>query len=526
MNINLVKNGGVLLLSFFAFQPLAKGQEWDDTKSKIWPDEFKEVSIESSVDGKEQKAYFYAVQSKKAKPLIVSLHTWSGNYQQKDRLIKEVLEKDYNYIHPDFRGPNYTSEACGSPLVTSDIDDAIKYAIQNGNVDKQNIHVIGVSGGGHATLLMYMQSEYAIRSFSAWVPISDITKWYYESKGRGRRYATHISLATTGDSTGINIEEARRRSPLLMETPVKKRENSKLYIYAGIHDGYNGSVPISHSLDFYNKVVKDFHPAASIELIPQEIKDQLIIGRNLAGTDYGKIGDRIIHFQNRLWDKVQIIIFEGGHEMLLNHALKHIPSETILTIGDSNGANKNGWVTQLARRQFNNTFINTCISGNTIGFDNKGYEIKNTLKNIEKHLTTYDPKKNQIDKILIMLGTNDSKKVFDNRLKEVPGNFEKLIKKINEYYLPSSSPEIIIISAPPIADDSIIQEKYHGGAKRIAYLNKEFKKIATHQELKYIDLYSQLKSLSPMLLRDGIHFNDEGYQLVGLLLDFELTKRE
>ncbi len=516
MNINLVKNGGVLLLSFFAFQPLAKGQEWDDTKSKIWPDEFKEVSIESSVDGKEQKAYFYAVQSKKAKPLIVSLHTWSGNYQQKDRLIKEVLEKDYNYIHPDFRGPNYTSEACGSPLVTSDIDDAIKYAIQNGNVDKQNIHVIGVSGGGHATLLMYMQSEYAIRSFSAWVPISDITKWYYESKGRGRRYATHISLATTGDSTGINIEEARRRSPLLMETPVKKRENSKLYIYAGIHDGYNGSVPISHSLDFYNKVVKDFHPAASIELIPQEIKDQLIIGRNLAGTDYGKIGDRIIHFQNRLWDKVQIIIFEGGHEMLLNHALKHIPSETILTIGDSNGAKHEGWVDQLKKIRFNDHIINTCKGGNTVGFDNQGEE-KNTLKNIQTLLSENDPYKVRIDKIIIILGTNDCKAIFRENTEQIPANYRKLINDIKTFY-GQSTPEIYAVTPPPFGNDSLLSEKYKGMGDCIQYLKDQIKIIAKEEDIKFIDVQDSLGNVFDFLSEDGIHLVPEGQFLIAKII--------
>ena len=51
------------------------------------------------------------------------------------------------------------------------------------------------------------------------------------------------------------------RSPFYMHTPVEKRKNSKLYIYAGIHDGYEGSVPISQSLAFYNKVVADFDQA-------------------------------------------------------------------------------------------------------------------------------------------------------------------------------------------------------------------------------------------------------------------------
>lgn len=307
---------------FCAFVLPAQEPKWDDTKNKAWPDAFTEVEIPSTADGKTQKAMFRATTNSDPSPLIVSLHTWSGNYLQKDPLADQILEKDFNYIYPDFRGPNYTSEACGSPLVISDIDDAISYAIQNGHVDPGQIHIIGASGGAYATLLMYMQSTHQIKSFSAWVPISDIAKWYYESLGRKQKYAMHISLATTGDSTGINLEEAKKRSPVFKQTPVERRRNSKLNIYAGVHDGYKGSVPISHSMDMYNTVVRDFHPAALAELIPQQVREQLIISRNLPGQDFGKIGDRKIHYRNNFKNLVEITVFEGKHEMLINEALK------------------------------------------------------------------------------------------------------------------------------------------------------------------------------------------------------------
>lgn len=94
-----------------------------------------------------------------------------------------------------------------------------------------NIHVIGVSGGGHATLLSYMQSEHDIRTFSAWVLISDLTKWYYESIGRDREYASHIALATSGKEWKIYVQEAQKRSPLYMSTPLgKKKKQQTLYL--------------------------------------------------------------------------------------------------------------------------------------------------------------------------------------------------------------------------------------------------------------------------------------------------------
>jgi pimeloyl-ACP methyl ester carboxylesterase len=131
--------------------------KWDDNHSTGWPTECKQITITSSADGNEQPAYYFRCISRKPRPLIVSLHTWSGDFTQDDPLARQCIADDYNYIHPNFRGPNRTPQACGSDLVISDIDDAIDYAINNAPVDTNSIHVIGVSGGGYATELTYMK---------------------------------------------------------------------------------------------------------------------------------------------------------------------------------------------------------------------------------------------------------------------------------------------------------------------------------------------------------------------------------
>lgn len=505
---------GILLMNISQ----AQDPQWDDTSRPGWPQQFLDVEIPSTADGKIQPAYFYATSQDKPQPLIVSLHTWSNNYQQRDPLIQEILSLDYNYIRPDFRGPNNTPEACGSPLVASDIDDAITYALENANVDIHNIHVIGVSGGGHATLIAWMQSRHNIRSFSAWVPITDLSKWYYQSLGRQTRYASHIALATTGNEKHLDVQEAKKRSPLFMDTPVELRKNSKLYLYAGIHDGYKGSVPITHSLEMYNKIIRDFNPVASTELISEDIINQMVVARYMPVDGKQTLSDRKIHFAHQFEDKVQIVIFEGGHEMLTDVALDHIPAETILVIGDSNGANRGGWVDQLQELMFNDTFINTSVSGNTIGFDNLGRESRNALKNITQHLTRYDPERNKINKVLIMLGTNDCKNEFDRRLREVPGLYNQLLDSIKLYYENRSVPQIVMISPPPYGHDSILQEKYRGGAHRVQQLNKDFAKVAEKADVAYIDVQSALWPVYDDITRDGVHFNEQGYKLVAFLI--------
>src|SRR5690606_40223292 len=79
--------------------------------------------------------------------------------------------------------------------------------------------------------------------------------------------------------TGVQTCALPICSVLLMPTPVKQRKDATLHIYAGINDGYTGSVPISHSLELYNKVVKDFDKGAKKQLIPLERSEERRVGK-------------------------------------------------------------------------------------------------------------------------------------------------------------------------------------------------------------------------------------------------------
>jgi pimeloyl-ACP methyl ester carboxylesterase len=301
----------VLILSFPA---KLWGQAIAETSQ--WSRDFQQVEIESKLDGKWQKAMYRKSAGNKKMPLLISLHSWSGDYTQLDSLAFTAVEKNWNYIHPDFRGANNSYEACGSALALGDIDDAIDFALAQGNIDLNNIHVVGSSGGGHATLLSYMKSRHDIKSFSAWVPISNLNDWYFESLGRQQKYATEILLSTKSKADSLNHNELNLRSPIFMETPLEQRKNSRLAIYAGIHDGYLGSVPISHSLLFYNKIVADMG-GTSDDLVSSDIILDLIKMRTYPKKTKQQLGGRDIifekHFQN-----ISVVIFEGKHEMLVD----------------------------------------------------------------------------------------------------------------------------------------------------------------------------------------------------------------
>ena len=153
----------------------------EDVKEKDWSKGFAVVNIPSTIDGRVQQAYFYKARQV-GRPLVVSLHTWSGSYSQSDPIAALSMEEDVNYIHPDFRGPNNSKEACCSALALGDIDDAISWALANVDVDTSRIYVIGVSGGGYATLSTFMKSKHRIKKFSAWASITDLVAWHDESR--------------------------------------------------------------------------------------------------------------------------------------------------------------------------------------------------------------------------------------------------------------------------------------------------------------------------------------------------------
>ena len=273
---------------------------------------FKEISIEN------QKAIIYTSTKSTPQPLIISLHTWSGNYLQDDPIAKEVLNKDWHYIHPNFQGKNDKPDAALSQKVIGDLDNAITYMKQNHNYSK--IIIIGVSGGGYTALGYLQRTNLKIDVVSSWSPVTDLVKWYYESKARKYSYYKHIELITQSKENILDKEKAKMRSPIHMNVS-DKLKHTKINIYAGIHDGYTGSIPISHSLLYYNKLLNNLYPDQ--KQIPLTKILNLVTSRSSIHKLSKKIQNRSIHFQHA-YKNLSITIFEGGHELLEKHAVESI----------------------------------------------------------------------------------------------------------------------------------------------------------------------------------------------------------
>lgn len=184
--------------------------------------------------------------------------------------------------------------------------------------------------------------------------------------------------------------------------------------------------------------------------------------------------------------------------------------ERILVLGDSNGAASHGWVGQLQKLRPRDIFCNLSIYGNTIGFDNLDLDTLNTLRNIESYLRRANEQMGGIDRILIWLGSNDCKAVFAARQEEIPVNLGLLLGLIRDKANMDKTKRILFIAPSPMAEDSLMEEKYHGGRKRLKQLIPMFKEVVDKHHCSFLNLHDSLWTDYAKLNSDGVHLTKDG----------------
>ena len=279
-----------------------------------------EVHYRTSADDTEQSALFYAPTSQQKIPLMVALHTWSGDYQQTYHQAIEqwCVENGWAYIHPNFRGPNKRPAATGSDLVVQDIVSAVKYAQANAPIDKSAIYLVGTSGGGHAALMMAGRHPEIWAGVSAWVPISDLAAWYHECRTANLGYADDIVASCggrPGDSPQVD-KQYSKRSPL---TYLKHAKGTQVHIHAGIRDGHDGSVPVSHSLRAFNQLAEsqDRISNEDIRFFVEQAAVPSHLQTRIEDSSYGKKRPLF----RRTSGDATVTIFKGEHELIADAAL-------------------------------------------------------------------------------------------------------------------------------------------------------------------------------------------------------------
>ncbi len=216
--------------------------------------EQKEIWVKSSIDGTMQPSLFYKTNASGKRPLLVGLHTWSfDRFNQIDNMLPVAEKYKFNLLLPEFRGSNLKSNpnctfACGSQHAKQDIKDAIDHLVENEEIDKENIFLLGLSGGGHMALLMAGMCPEYFKAIGAYVPITNLVDWIEENPN----YAPHVLACCKN-----NTDEMLNRSPISYLDNIAK---SNLKIFHGKKDSV---VPVSHSIKLYNALIKKYPDASA-----------------------------------------------------------------------------------------------------------------------------------------------------------------------------------------------------------------------------------------------------------------------
>ena len=149
----------------------------------------------------------------------------------------------------------------------------------------------------------------------------------------------------------------------------------------------------------------------------------------------------------------------------------------------------------------NEVFIDG-LCGRCIAHENKWLRNRNAFKTINDDLQKY----NELDLIIIQLGTNDCKNECEDSALDITKNLEKLISHIRTLV----AAEIVIISPAQIREDNKITKKYYIGAEaKSSDLDYYYSLLAQKLNCGFVS------GLNLEVGEDGEHLTQQGHKKLG-----------
>lgn len=155
------------------------------------------------------------------------------------------------------------------------------------------------------------------------------------------------------------------------------------------------------------------------------------------------------------------------------------------------------------------------LNGRTTVFDDPytiGYQ-RNGKKILANCLMSHKP----LDMILIMLGTNDLKRIYNANPYEIAKGIDALIQIVKSLSCGNDnnvSPEIRIISPPALGNLSEFADQFVGASNKINLLPKEYKRVADVNSVLFFNATEKIKGSNI----DGVHLDEKNHQRLGELL--------
>lgn len=316
--LKLIEEDGFKTLTGFARTPLKKMPDLDAWKEAA--PEVSVVAIRSTYDDTSQKALFYDSGSRKKKPLLIVLHSWSEDYAQSFGIPYGIwaIENDWVFIQPDYRGAFNNPQATASEAAISDVLDALEYAKDNAEVDASRVYLAGFSGGGLSALVMTGRYPEKWAGVVSWGAVYDLTDWYDSTKNADHHYSKDIAASCGGPpmAGSAQEQECRKRSPGSYLRNAKGRV--PVYIAVGSDDSF---VPPSHSLRAFNDLAdkEDRLSAEEIEHISKRHRVPARLRGSYNDRLFADAGVRLLYEKES--DGATLKIYRGRHDVVYNAGL-------------------------------------------------------------------------------------------------------------------------------------------------------------------------------------------------------------
>ena len=127
-----------------------------------------------------------------------------------------------------------------------------------------------------------------------------------------------------------------------------------------------------------------------------------------------------------------------------------------------------------------------------------------------------------LDAVILMLGTNDLKGMFNVSPFEIGLSIGKLTQTIQTSACgpDGSAPHVLIVAPPPIIETGFLADMYRGGADKSRELARQFETTAKRCGTEFFDA-GTLVNVDP---QEGIHFDAENHIALGNALAGKVRK--